>query len=74
MTAMKIRRTGRLAAIVALTAVTALSAAACGAKKEQTPTASGVSADKATTLADFGGLDGLVAAARKEGTLNVIAL
>ncbi|HEY1178788.1 MAG TPA: ABC transporter substrate-binding protein, partial [Phytomonospora sp.] len=71
---MKIRRTGRLAAIVALTAVTALSAAACGAKKEQTPTASGVSADKATTLADFGGLDGLVAAAKKEGTLNVIAL
>ena len=34
----------------------------------------GVNAAKATSLADFGGMDGLVAAAKKEGALNVIAL
>jgi putative spermidine/putrescine transport system substrate-binding protein len=33
-----------------------------------------VNAAKATSLADFGGMDGLVAAAKKEGALNVIAL
>ncbi len=31
-------------------------------------------AAKATSVADFGGMDGLVAAAKKEGALNVIAL
>jgi putative spermidine/putrescine transport system substrate-binding protein len=31
-------------------------------------------ASKATSVADFGGMDGLVAAAKKEGQLNVIAL
>src|SRR5579859_2977089 len=37
-------------------------------------TASGVKVSEATSAADFGGVDGLVAAAKKEGALNVIAL
>jgi putative spermidine/putrescine transport system substrate-binding protein len=37
-------------------------------------TESGVSAAKATSSEDFGGMDALVAAAKKEGELNVIAL
>ena len=37
-------------------------------------TSSGVQASAATSAADFGGMDGLVAAAKKEGALNVIAL
>lgn len=37
-------------------------------------TQSGVKAGEATSAADFGGLDGLVEAAKKEGELNVIAL
>ena len=37
-------------------------------------TQSGVKAGEATSVADFGGLDGLVDAAKKEGELNVIAL
>lgn len=37
-------------------------------------TESGVKAGEATSAADFGGIDGLVEAAKKEGELNVIAL
>jgi putative spermidine/putrescine transport system substrate-binding protein len=37
-------------------------------------TGSGVKAGEATSAADFGGMDGLVEAAKKEGALNVIAL
>nr|WP_090277546.1 ABC transporter substrate-binding protein [Mycolicibacterium komanii]CRL72157.1 extracellular solute-binding protein [Mycolicibacterium komanii] len=37
-------------------------------------TQSGVKASEATSAEDFGGIDGLVAAAKKEGALNVIAL
>jgi putative spermidine/putrescine transport system substrate-binding protein len=37
-------------------------------------TQSGVKASEATSAADFGGMDALVAAAKKEGELNVIAL
>jgi putative spermidine/putrescine transport system substrate-binding protein len=37
-------------------------------------TESGVKAGEATSAADFGGMDGLVEAAKKEGELNVIAL
>ena len=37
-------------------------------------TESGVKAGEATSAADFGGMDGLVTAAKKEGQLNVIAL
>src|ERR1700754_1411418 len=37
-------------------------------------TSSGVKVSEATSAADFGGMDALVEAAKKEGTLNVIAL
>ncbi len=37
-------------------------------------TSSGVKVSEATSAADFGGIDALVAAAKKEGELNVIAL
>ena len=37
-------------------------------------TESGVNAGEATSAEDFGGMDGLIAAAKKEGELNVIAL
>ncbi|GHJ46906.1 ABC transporter substrate-binding protein [Catellatospora sp. TT07R-123] len=67
-------RPGRLAAALTLSIITALAAAACGAKEEPPATSTGVAADKATSLADFGGLDGLIAAAKKEGQLNVITL
>jgi len=41
---------------------------------DDTKTESGVSASEATSAEDFGGMDALVEAAQKEGTLNVIAL
>jgi putative spermidine/putrescine transport system substrate-binding protein len=45
-------------------------------EKENTgeQTQSGVNAAEATSAADFGGMEGLVEAAKKEGALNVIAL
>src|SRR5215210_6116720 len=69
----------RLSGIAAFT-VTALfvaGLAACAppekrAQGEQTQ--SGVKAADAKSAADFGGMDGLVEAAKKEGELNVIAL
>jgi putative spermidine/putrescine transport system substrate-binding protein len=63
--------------------VLALSATACSSSKSSTSASSGSKAaagssakdaGKATTAADLGGMDALVAAAKKEGTLNVIAL
>jgi len=55
---------------VVIAALATMAVAACGAKKE-TPT---VAVDKATSVADFGGMDQLIAAAKKEGALNVITL
>ena len=43
-------------------------------KSEGEQTKSGVNASEATSAGDFGGMDGLVEAAKKEGQLNVIAL
>ncbi|MFJ9641925.1 ABC transporter substrate-binding protein [Streptomyces sp. NPDC101206] len=65
------------AALLAAAALTSL--AACGAAPDQT---AGASADgktnaqpgAATSVADLGGMEALVAAAQKEGQLNVIAL
>jgi putative spermidine/putrescine transport system substrate-binding protein len=37
-------------------------------------TQTGAKASDATSVAEFGGMDGLIAAAKKEGELNVIAL
>ncbi|MFD4528798.1 ABC transporter substrate-binding protein [Streptomyces sp. NPDC058470] len=60
--------TGGLAVVVAL----ALSA--CGAAPEESTTADGKSAATATSADAFGGLDALVTAAKKEGTLQAITL
>jgi putative spermidine/putrescine transport system substrate-binding protein len=56
-------------------AIAAMAACAPPAKDNSGgDTQSGVKAGAATSAADFGGMDGLVAAAKKEGELNVIAL
>jgi len=57
-----------------LAVVAALALSACGAAPEESTTAGGQSAATATSAADFGGLDALVTAAKKEGTLQAIAL
>ncbi len=65
--------TPRIAGLIAaLTVVTA----ACGAAPttQTQTTTGGVNAATATSAADFGGLDKLVEAAKKEGNLHVIAL
>jgi len=64
---------------IALLGAALLLTAACGdAPERETSTAGsdtgGVAAATATSVADFGGFDGLVEAAETEGTLNVIAL
>ena len=69
----------RLSGIAALTAAALLGAglAACAPPEkrgEGEQTQSGVKAADATSAKDFGGMDGLVDAAKKEGELNVIAL
>ncbi len=69
----------RLLGITAITAsallVAGLSACAPPEKKtEGDQTQSGVNASEATSAEDFGGMDALVDAAKKEGQLNVIAL
>lgn len=63
-------------ASVAVSAVLALTLAGCSSDSGSTDsgTASDVDAKTATSAADFGGLEGLVAAAKAEGELNVIAL
>ncbi|NNN33982.1 extracellular solute-binding protein [Streptomyces sp. S3(2020)] len=59
----------------ALGVIAALALSACGAAPENSSTtADGKNAATATSAADFGGLDALVTAAKKEGTLNAIAL
>jgi putative spermidine/putrescine transport system substrate-binding protein len=53
-----------------------LAAAACSppSSSSSSSTSSGKSAANATSAADLGGMDALVTAAKKEGSLNVIAL
>jgi putative spermidine/putrescine transport system substrate-binding protein len=61
--------------LVAVAATTAL--AACGPPSDDDDSDSGTGgtdAKTATSAKDFGGMEGLVKAAKKEGTLNVIAL
>ncbi|MFF7475430.1 extracellular solute-binding protein [Streptomyces sp. NPDC008092] len=59
-----------------LAAVAALALSACGAAPDNTSstTSDGKNAATATSAADFGGMDKLVAAAKKEGTLHIIAV
>jgi putative spermidine/putrescine transport system substrate-binding protein len=67
--------TSRLLAAAASTLVVfGLVACAPPEKSNDTKTDSGVNAREATSAADFGGMDGLVKAAKAEGGLNVIAL
>lgn len=63
-------------ASVAVSAVLALTMAGCSSDSGSTDSGSApdVDASTATSAEDFGGLDGLVAAAKAEGELNVIAL
>ena len=67
-----------LSGIAALTATALLVAglAACAPPRRRpgSQTESGVKAAEATSAEDFGGMDGLVEAAKAEGELNVIAL
>ena len=70
-------KTSRLLAATAASALVVASLAACappekGGNGDQTK--SGMKASEATSAADFGGMDSLVEAAKKEGELNVIAL
>jgi putative spermidine/putrescine transport system substrate-binding protein len=67
--------TSRLLAAAASTLVVlGLVACAPPEKSNESQTESGVNAREATSAADFGGMDGLVKAAKAEGALNVIAL
>jgi putative spermidine/putrescine transport system substrate-binding protein len=64
-----------LAAAASALVVIGLVACAPPEKKDTgNQTESGVNAREATSAADFGGMDGLVKAAKAEGALNVIAL
>ncbi|MFC4127311.1 ABC transporter substrate-binding protein [Nocardia rhizosphaerae] len=65
----------RIAGLTAGLIIATAALAGCGAKNEdEARTASGVDAAAATSVADFGGMDGLIAAAKAEGKLHVIAL
>src|SRR4051794_29318252 len=67
----------RVRGVLALGAAAAVTlVAACAPPSDDTSSSDsgGKSAASATSAADVGGMDALVAAAKKEGTLNVIAL
>ncbi|NNH68891.1 extracellular solute-binding protein [Nocardia uniformis] len=65
----------RIAGLTASLIVATAALAGCGAKNEDAAlTATGVNAATATSAADFGGMDALIEAAKKEGKLHVIAL
>jgi len=68
----------RAAALTGCLVAAALTLSACGSSTSTQPAAGasggGKSAATATSAADFGGMDALVAAAKKEGTLNAITL
>jgi putative spermidine/putrescine transport system substrate-binding protein len=67
-----VRSLARVTAVFAA-ATTFASVAACAPPEKESDAASS-SAAAATSAADLGGMDALVAAAKKEGSLNVIAL
>ncbi|MGJ5803224.1 ABC transporter substrate-binding protein [Streptomyces europaeiscabiei] len=64
----------RTAVIGGALAAAVLTLSACGAAPETTTTTDGRNAATATSAKDLGGLDALIKAAKKEGTLNAIAL
>jgi putative spermidine/putrescine transport system substrate-binding protein len=61
-------------AVAAAAAATVITAVAACSPPEKKSAASTTGAGTATSAADLGGMDSLVAAAKKEGQLNVIAL
>lgn len=66
-----------LAATAGIAAIVVVAAVGCAPPEKKSggeQASGGVAAAQATSAADFGGMDGLVAAAKKEGELNVIAL
>ena len=66
-----------LLAVAAASALALTGMIACAPPQKDTAggqTSSGVKVSEATSAADFGGMDALVEAAKKEGELNVIAL
>jgi putative spermidine/putrescine transport system substrate-binding protein len=70
-------KTSRLLAASVVPALLTAGLLACAPPEKNNSggqTNSGVKVSEATSAADFGGIDGLVAAAKKEGELNVIAL
>ncbi|MER5199705.1 ABC transporter substrate-binding protein [Streptomyces sp. NPDC002755] len=67
-------RTAARGGALAVVAVLALSACGAAPDTSTSTTADGKNAATATSAADLGGLDALVKAAKKEGTLNAIAL
>ena len=68
-------RTARRTGVAALATLTLIGIAACSPPAKTADSSSGgVKASAATSAKDLGGMSGLVAAAKKEGTLNVIAL
>jgi len=68
-------RTARRSGVAALATVALIGIAACSPPAKTADSSSGgVKASAATSAKDLGGMSGLVAAAKKEGTLNVIAL
>jgi spermidine/putrescine-binding protein len=62
-----------LVAVIAVIGM-AVFAAGCSSSSSSSGTTSSTNAATATSLAAFGGMNGLVAACKKEGTLNVITL
>lgn len=63
----------RVAGLAAAATVVALSLAACSGGADASSTATSTSAASATDVASAGGMAALVAAAKKEGSLNIIA-
>ncbi|WP_329568638.1 ABC transporter substrate-binding protein [Kitasatospora sp. NBC_01266] len=64
----------RTAAVAAVLTCAALSLTACGSASTSSSSSGDGKAKTATSAADFGGMDALVAAAKKEGNLHVITL
>src|SRR5205823_925629 len=71
----KVRTRKTLAAFaVAVTSVALAAGCSSGGGGSSSSSSGGVDASKATSLAAFGGMNGLIKAAKAEGELNVITL
>jgi len=68
------RPASRFAAVVAAVAGAALAIAACGSSSNNSSSSGGVNWATVSSVQAGGGMNALIAAAKKEGTLNVITL